>query len=140
MFKVQPHATMIAVHVHVLWPVCAHTIPFRMLWCPQRCSQNMKPLWKVIKHFHVRRQRAAFSSGKWSHSVCQLILDTHVWPACWLPVFDNSRSPGRRSHEGLGSFIEIHVGGKFKDFVMLSGVPFAQTLLRTIWGVCGIIQ
>ena len=24
----------VAVHVHVLWPVCAHTIPFRMLWCP----------------------------------------------------------------------------------------------------------
>ena len=22
------------VHVHVLWPVCTHTIPFRMLWCP----------------------------------------------------------------------------------------------------------
>ena len=24
----------VAVHVPVLWPVCAHTIPFRMLWCP----------------------------------------------------------------------------------------------------------
>ena len=24
----------VAVHVHVLWPVCAHTIPFRMLCCP----------------------------------------------------------------------------------------------------------
>ena len=23
----------VAVHVHVLWPVCTHTIPFRMLWC-----------------------------------------------------------------------------------------------------------
>ena len=22
------------VHVHVLWLVCTHTIPFRMLWCP----------------------------------------------------------------------------------------------------------
>ena len=21
-------------HVHVLWPVCTNTIPFRMLWCP----------------------------------------------------------------------------------------------------------
>ena len=27
--------TMWAVNVHV-WPVCAHTIPFRMLWCPSR--------------------------------------------------------------------------------------------------------
>ena len=24
----------LAVHVHVLWPVCTHTIPFRMLWRP----------------------------------------------------------------------------------------------------------
>ena len=24
----------VAVHVLVLWPVCAHTIPLRMLWCP----------------------------------------------------------------------------------------------------------
>ena len=24
----------VAVHVLVLWPVCAHTIPFRVLWCP----------------------------------------------------------------------------------------------------------
>ena len=24
----------VAVHVHVLRPVCTHTIPFRMLWCP----------------------------------------------------------------------------------------------------------
>ena len=24
----------VAVHVPVLWPVCTHTIPFRMLWCP----------------------------------------------------------------------------------------------------------
>ena len=23
----------VAVHVPVLWPVCAHTIPLRMLWC-----------------------------------------------------------------------------------------------------------
>ena len=23
----------VAVHVLVLWTVCAHTIPFRMLWC-----------------------------------------------------------------------------------------------------------
>ena len=23
----------VAVHVPVLWPVCAHAIPFRMLWC-----------------------------------------------------------------------------------------------------------
>ena len=23
----------VAVHVPVLWPVCAHTIPIRMLWC-----------------------------------------------------------------------------------------------------------
>ena len=23
----------VAVHVHVLWPVCAHTLPFQMLWC-----------------------------------------------------------------------------------------------------------
>ena len=23
----------VAVHVHVLWLVCTHTIPFRMLWC-----------------------------------------------------------------------------------------------------------
>ena len=22
------------VHVHVLWPVCTHAIPCRMLWCP----------------------------------------------------------------------------------------------------------
>ena len=28
-FKVQSHT--VAVHVHVLWPVCTHTIPFRML-------------------------------------------------------------------------------------------------------------
>ena len=28
--------TMWAVNMHVLWPVCAHTIPFRMLWCPSR--------------------------------------------------------------------------------------------------------
>ena len=24
------------VHVHVLWPVCTHTIPFRMMWCLRR--------------------------------------------------------------------------------------------------------
>ena len=24
----------VSVHVHVLWLVCTHTIPFRMLWCP----------------------------------------------------------------------------------------------------------
>ena len=24
----------VAVHVHVLWPVCAHAIPLRMLWLP----------------------------------------------------------------------------------------------------------
>ena len=24
----------VAVNVHVLWPVCTHTIPFRMLWRP----------------------------------------------------------------------------------------------------------
>ena len=24
----------VAVNVHVLWPVCTHTIPIRMLWCP----------------------------------------------------------------------------------------------------------
>ena len=24
----------VAVHVHVLWLVCTHTFPFRMLWCP----------------------------------------------------------------------------------------------------------
>ena len=24
----------VAVHVHVLWPVCTHTTPFRMLWRP----------------------------------------------------------------------------------------------------------
>ena len=49
-----------AVHVPVLWPVCAHTIPFRMLWRSVTvhddkyiyifirgvCNQ-MKPLWKV---------------------------------------------------------------------------------------------
>ena len=22
------------VNVHVLWPLCAHAVPFRMLWCP----------------------------------------------------------------------------------------------------------
>ena len=32
-FKVN-HTHHVAVHVHVLWLVCAHTIPFRMLWCP----------------------------------------------------------------------------------------------------------
>ena len=30
-FKVQSHT--VAVHVPVLWLVCAHAIPFRMLWC-----------------------------------------------------------------------------------------------------------
>ena len=24
----------VAVHVHVLWPVCTHTITFRIFWCP----------------------------------------------------------------------------------------------------------
>ena len=34
-FGVQSSITHnVAVHVPVLWPVCAHTIPFRMLWCP----------------------------------------------------------------------------------------------------------
>ena len=28
------HTHHVAVHVHVLWLVCAHTIPFRMLWRP----------------------------------------------------------------------------------------------------------
>ena len=61
----------VALHVHVLQPVCTHTIPFRMLWCLRtyiyiyvyvckRCSKknmknifirneakNMKTLWKV---------------------------------------------------------------------------------------------
>ena len=55
------HTHNVAVHVHVLWPVCTHTIPFRMLWRPWRfmmthiyiCTnlkemfaENMKPLWK----------------------------------------------------------------------------------------------
>ena len=28
------HTHNVAVHVPVLWPVCAHTIPIRMLWRP----------------------------------------------------------------------------------------------------------
>ena len=28
------HTHHVAVHVPVLWPVCTHTIPFRMLWLP----------------------------------------------------------------------------------------------------------
>ena len=28
------HTHHAVVHVHVLWPVCTHTIPFRMLWRP----------------------------------------------------------------------------------------------------------
>ena len=39
------------VHVHVLWPVCTHAIPFRMLWLPRFMMTeiyiSMKPLWKV---------------------------------------------------------------------------------------------
>ena len=27
------HTHHVAVNVHVLWPVCTHTIPCRMLWC-----------------------------------------------------------------------------------------------------------
>ena len=33
-FKVQSHTHHVAVNVHVLWPVCTLTTPFRMLWCP----------------------------------------------------------------------------------------------------------
>ena len=33
---------------------------------------------------------AAFSSERWSHSVCNPVLYTHVWPACWLPAVDKS--------------------------------------------------
>ena len=28
------HTHHVAVNMHVLWPVCTHTIPFRMLWRP----------------------------------------------------------------------------------------------------------
>ena len=39
------------VHVNVPWPVCAHAIPFRMLWLPRFMMTeiyiSMKPLWKV---------------------------------------------------------------------------------------------
>ena len=62
--KVQSHN--VAVHVLVLWPVCDHAIPVRMLLCPWRfmmtCfymyifirdvyQNNMKPLWKVINMY-----------------------------------------------------------------------------------------
>ena len=55
----------VAVHVPVLCPVCAHTIPFRMLWCLSRFTitkniyvsdlakkkKNTKPLWNVINMY-----------------------------------------------------------------------------------------
>ena len=36
------HTHHVAVHVPVLWPVCAHTIPFRMLWCFCRFTITFK--------------------------------------------------------------------------------------------------
>ena len=41
----------------------------------------------VQHHFAVR---AAFSSGRWGHSVRNQVLYTHVWPVCWLPMLDKS--------------------------------------------------
>ena len=42
------------VHVNVPWPVCAHAIPFRMLWLPRFMMTHfyisMKPLWKVVEN------------------------------------------------------------------------------------------
>ena len=47
-------------HVPVLWPVCTHTIPFRMLsltihdniYIRDVCKKNMKPLWNVKGSFN----------------------------------------------------------------------------------------
>ena len=37
----------------------------------------------IQPHFVVS---AAFSSERWSHSVCSSVPHTHIWSACWLPA------------------------------------------------------
>ena len=42
----------VAVHVPVLWPVCAHTITFRMLWCLLRFTITLKTIYIYI-HLYI---------------------------------------------------------------------------------------
>ena len=60
----------------VLWPLRRYFL------------ENMCLIVRYNPHFAVR---AAFSSGKWGHSVRNQVLYTHVPPVCWLPMFDKSR-------------------------------------------------
>ena len=52
-------------------------------------SCEIEPDRWVRPHFAVR---AALSSGRWGHSVCNQELYTHVWPECWLPAEEKRKS------------------------------------------------
>ena len=43
----------VAVHVHVLWPVCAHTIPLRMLFVRDDMKIYINKYFKVWRYVNV---------------------------------------------------------------------------------------
>ena len=116
-FEVQSHAMRLYMYVHVLWLVCTHTIPFRMLLCPWRfmmtCVYMYKNICKKRKmwtYTNMYMYMCVFSSRR------DPTFELQVKP-CWSSDIDvrytwrEERRTNRTAHLLIPSAVSLRRGG-----------------------------
>ena len=70
----------VAVYVPVLWPVCAHTIPFRMLWYLWRFMMTWWYLWEMFAKTwnHCGRSKTLSTEHHGKCLTCKIVRYTWV--------------------------------------------------------------
>ena len=128
---------MWAVNVHVLWPFCTHTIPFRMLWCHWRftitffekkyiyiyiyiyifirnVAKNMKTLWKVVQI--VRYTWVLVAKDKSNHPEADSLRGVTQESWSWTTLSGKANDWRNRGHVVLNLFSNLKMG-KIQKFL-----------------------